>query len=88
MISSIRNNRRERKSKLEKLKNTSNNREKKIDPIKASPELLRNIRIKLQLENKSRNQKAVIKTGILLFILLIIIYLLNKYWYSIIIYLK
>jgi hypothetical protein len=48
-IITMKNNRRERKSKLERLKNTSNYREAFIDHKKASPELLRKIRTRLQL---------------------------------------
>ncbi|CAM3755965.1 hypothetical protein FLGE108171_13670 [Flavobacterium gelidilacus] len=80
MVASIKNNRRERISKLEKLKNTSNHREIIIDHKKASPELLRKIRTKLQLENKIRNQKAIIKTSFLLILLFITIYLINLNW--------
>lgn len=80
MVASIKNNRRERISKLEKLKNTSNHRENIIDHKKASPELLRKIRTKLQLENKIRNQKAIIKTSFLLILLFITIYLINLNW--------
>jgi hypothetical protein len=76
-IITMKNNRRERISKLEKLKNTSNHREIIIDHKKASPELLRKIRTKLQLENKIRNQKAIIKTSFLLILLFITIYLIN-----------
>lgn len=80
MVTSIRNNRRERKSKLEKLKNTSNHREKNIDPIKASPELLRNIRTKLQTESKIKTRKAIIKTCVLLLVITSLIYFCNKNW--------
>lgn len=83
MVTSIRNNRRDRKSKLERLKNTSNYRGKFIDHKKASPELLRKIRTRLQLENKTRNQKAILKTSLLLIFLFIIIYVVNNYWHSI-----
>lgn len=79
-IITMRNNRRERKSKLEKLKNTSNHREEFIDHKKASPELLRKIRTKLLTENKVKNQKAIIKTSIILFLIFIIIYIFNKNW--------
>lgn len=82
-IITMRNNRRERKSKLEKLKNTSNNREKNIDPIKASPELLRNIRTKLQNENKKRIQKAIVQTSIVLILIAILIYFINANWSTI-----
>lgn len=79
-IITMRNNRRERKSKLEKLKNTSNHREKNIDPIKASPELLRNIRTKLQTESKTKTRKAIIKTCVLLLVITSLIYFCNKNW--------
>jgi hypothetical protein len=83
MVTSIRNNRRERKSKLEKLKNTSNHREKNADPIKASPELLRNIRTKLQIENRTKTRKAIAKTGVLLLLITVLIYVFNKNWHLI-----
>lgn len=83
MVTSIRNNRRDRKSKLERLKNTSNNREDFIDHKKASPELLRKIRTRLQEENKVKNKKAIIKTSVLLILIFIIIYIFNKNWQAI-----
>lgn len=83
MVTSIRNNRRERKSKLEKLKNTSNNRKKNIDPIRASPELLRNIRTKLQAESKTKTRKAIVKTSVLLLLITVFIYFANKNWHLI-----
>lgn len=79
-IISIKNNRRNRISKLEKLKNTSNYREEFIDHKKASPELLRKIRLKLQIENKERNKKAILKTGLLLLLICIGIYIININW--------
>jgi hypothetical protein len=87
-IITMKNNRRERKSKLERLKNTSNHRESFIDHKKASPELLRKIRTRLQLENKTRNQKAIIKTSILLFLMCILVYIFNKNWQSILNYIS
>ncbi|WP_339889929.1 hypothetical protein [uncultured Flavobacterium sp.] len=83
MVTSIRNNRRDRKSKLEKLKNTSNNREDFIDYKKASPELLRKIRTRLQEDNKVKNKKAIIKTSVILILIFIIIYIFNKNWQAI-----
>jgi len=62
MVASLKNNRRDRKSKLKRLKSTSNHREEFIDHKKASPELLRKIRTRLQIENKVKNKKAIIKT--------------------------
>ncbi len=82
-IITMRNNRRERKSKLEKLKNTSNNRKKNIDPIRASPELLRNIRTKLQAENKTKTRNAIVKTSVLLLLITVFIYFANKNWHLI-----
>lgn len=81
-IITMRNNRRERKSKLEKLKNTSNNREKNIDPIKASPELLRNIRTTLQEENKKLIRLAIIRTSFLMIFICLVIYIINLNWNS------
>lgn len=80
MVTSIRNNRRDRKSKLEKLKNTSNHREDFIDHKKASPELLRKIRTRLQFENKTRIRKAIIKTSIILIVMCSAVYLINDHW--------
>lgn len=82
-IITMRNNRRERKSKLEKLKNTSNNRKKNIDPIKASPELLRNIRTNLQAESRTKTRKAIVKTSVLLLLITVLIYFFNKNWHLI-----
>lgn len=82
-IITMRNNRRERKSKLEKLKNTSNNREKNLDPIKASPELLRNIRTNLQAESRTKTRKAIVKTSVLLLLITVLIYFFNKNWHLI-----
>lgn len=80
MVTSIRNNRRDRKSKLERLKNTSNHREEFIDHKKASPELLRKIRTRLQFENKTRMQKAIIKTSIILIVICSAVYFINDLW--------
>jgi hypothetical protein len=87
-IITMKNNRRERKSKLERLKNTSNYREAFIDHKKASPELLSKIRTRLQLENKTRNQKAIIKTSIFLFLMCILVYIYNENWQSILNYIS
>lgn len=76
-IITMRNNRRNRKSKFERLKNTSNTREKFVDYKKASPELLRNIRIQLQKENKKQLKKAVILTGLVMLIVFILTYIIN-----------
>lgn len=80
MVISIRNNRRERKSKLERLKNTSNHREPFVDHKKASPELLRNIRTRLQSENKKRLRKSAFLASLIMVILFLLIYILNVNW--------
>jgi hypothetical protein len=82
-IITMKNNRRDRKSKLERLKNTSNHREEFIDHKKASPELLRKIRTRLQFENKTRMQKAIIKTSIILIVMCSAIYIFNENWRAI-----
>lgn len=79
-IITMKNNRRDRKSKLERLKNTSNNREDFIDHKKASPELLKKIRTRLQFENKTRIQKAIIKTSIILIVMCSAVYFINDHW--------
>ena len=88
MIASIKNNRRERISKLERLKSTSNHREHFVDHKKASPELLRSIRTKLQEENKKRLKKSIFLTSILMFIICLLLYIVNTNWFSITNYLK
>ncbi|WP_338409403.1 hypothetical protein [uncultured Flavobacterium sp.] len=79
-IITMKNNRRDRKSKLERLKNTSNHREEFIDHKKASPELLRKIRTRLQFENKTRMRKAIIKTSIILIVMCSAVYFINEHW--------
>ena len=79
-INTMKNNRRDRKSKLERLKNTSNHREEFIDHKKASPELLRKIRTRLQFENKTRMRKAIIKTSIILIVMCSAVYFINEHW--------
>ena len=83
MVASIKNNRRERISKLEKLKNTSNHREKLLDHKKASPELIRKIKTKLQFENYNRIKIAIIKTILVLLVIFIAIYIVNVNWLTI-----
>ena len=82
-IISIKNNRRNRISKLEKLKNTSNHRENFLDHKKATPELLRKIRTKLQFENYNTIKNAIIKTILVLLLISIAIYIVNTNWIAI-----
>gem|GEM_PF-744268 len=82
-IITMKNNRRERISKLERLKSTSNHREHFVDHKKASPELLRSIRAKLQEENKKRLKKSIFLTSILMLIICLLLYIVNTNWFSI-----
>jgi uncharacterized protein (DUF1786 family) len=87
-IITMKNNRRNRVSKLERLKNTSNNRETFVDHKKASPELLRKIRTKLQKENKKRIRLATIITSFVMALFFILLYVINVNWQKIAIYLN
>jgi hypothetical protein len=82
-IITMRNNKRNRVSKLERLKNTSNHREEFIDHKNASPELLKKIRTTLQIENQKRNKKAIIKTSLVLLLIFIAFYITNTNWTAI-----
>ncbi|WP_438966942.1 hypothetical protein [Flavobacterium sp.] len=85
-IITIRNNRRNRISKLERLKNTSNHREDLIEQKKASPELLRSIRTKLQKENKKLIRLTLIRTSFLMIFICILLYIINVNWQKIAVY--
>lgn len=87
-IITMKNNRRNRVSKLERLKNTSNHRETFVDHKKASPELLRKIRTKLQKENKKRIRLATIITSFVMALFFILLYVINVNWQKIAIYLN
>ena len=85
-IITMRNNRHNRISKLERLKNTSNHREDLIEQKKASPELLRSIRTKLQKENKKLIRLTLISTSFLMLFICILLYIINLNWQKIAFY--
>ena len=77
---SLKNNRRERKSRLEKFVNTtSNGHSEFIDPIKATPEQLAAIRQKLQEENKAILRKKIVLTTSILGFILIVLAIINQF---------
>lgn len=76
---SLKNNRRTQKSRLEKfVNNTSNNQDVWEDPKKATPEQLTEIRTRLQLENKKIRQKKIAITTIILVVLIISFWIVNQ----------
>jgi Flp pilus assembly protein TadB len=85
-IITMRNNRRNRISKLERLKNTSNYREDFIEQKKASPELLKSIRTKLQKENKKLIRLTLIRTSFFMIFICILLYIINVNWQKIAVY--
>ena len=81
-IQSLKNNRALRKNNRNKWKDlVGNNIENPIeDYIKASPELLLEIRNRLQKENRLQAKRAYIKLIIVIVFFVISFYLFNKYW--------
>jgi hypothetical protein len=81
-IQSLKNNRALRKNNRGKWKDlVGNNIENPIeDHIRASPELLLEIRTRLQKENQLQAKKAYIKLMIFIVFFIISFYLFNKYW--------
>lgn len=79
-IISLKNNRRTKKSRLEKFVNTtSNGHDEFVDHIKATPEQLAAIRQRLQAENKAILRKKIILTTSILGFTLIILAILNQF---------
>ncbi|WP_396175491.1 hypothetical protein [Flavobacterium sp.] len=76
----LRNNKRNRTSKLERLENTSNATSEFIDHVQATPELLKSIREKMLAERKLEQKKLVIKVTVSLILFLIILYVFNHNW--------
>lgn len=78
--SSLKNNRRNKKSRLENFVNTtSNSYYKYVDHIKATPEELLRIRQKLQEENKAILRKKIILTVSTVGFILIVLAILNRF---------
>jgi hypothetical protein len=76
----LRNNKRNRTSKLDRLENTSNATSEFIDHVQATPELLKSIREKMLAERKLEQKKLVIKVTVFLIVFFIIIYVFNHNW--------
>ncbi|UOX32358.1 hypothetical protein LXD69_09870 [Flavobacterium sediminilitoris] len=77
---SLKNNRRNRKSRLENFVNTtSNGYTEFVDPNKATPEVLAEIREKLQVENKIILRKKIIITTAVLVLIIITLTVLNQF---------
>ena len=78
-IKSLKNNRALRKNDRNSWKKRiGNKKEKWEDPIQASPELLEEIRNRLQAENKAIRRKKIINTSIFISILLVLVITLNQ----------
>ena len=79
-IISLKNNKRNKKSRLEKFVNTtSNGHDEIVDHIKATPEQIAAIRQRLQAENKAILRKKIILTASILGFTLIIVAILNQF---------
>ncbi|WP_445455311.1 hypothetical protein [Flavobacterium sp. HNIBRBA15423] len=77
---SLKNNRRNKTSRLEKFVNTtSNGQDEFLDSNKATPEQLAEIRQKLQEENKAILRKKVILTVSIVGSILIVLAVLNQF---------
>ncbi|WP_445712612.1 hypothetical protein [Flavobacterium sp.] len=84
---SLKNNKRSKKSRLEKFVNTtSNGQSELIDHKTETPEMLAEIREKLQTENKLQLRKKIIKTLIFIAIIIIVFTFLNRYFSKNILY--
>lgn len=78
-IKSLNNNRALRKNDRNGWKKRIGSKEEKWeDPIQASPELLEEIRNRLQVENKANQRKKIILTTIILGFTLIVFTILNQ----------
>ncbi|NHN25192.1 hypothetical protein FIA58_005820 [Flavobacterium jejuense] len=77
---SLKNNRRAKKSRLENFVNsTTNGNTAFVDPIKATPKQLADIKQKLQEENKAIQRKKIILTVSIVGSILIILAVLNQF---------
>ena len=77
---SLKNNRRSKTSRLEKIVNTtSNNTSEFVDPNTVTPEELAAIRQRLQEENKAIQKKKITLTFSILAVILITLAALNRY---------
>lgn len=77
---SLKNNRRIKTSRLEKFVNsTSNGYDEFVDPIKATPEQLAEIRQKLQEENQVILRKKIVLTTSILGFILLVLAILNQF---------
>jgi len=79
-IISLRNNKRNRGNKLDRLENTSNAMSEFIDHVQATPELLESIREKMFAERKLERKKLIVKTTLFLIVFFIILYVFNHNW--------
>ena len=79
-IISLRNNKRNRGNKLDRLENTSNAMSEFIDHVQATPELLESIREKMLAERKLERKKLIVKTTLFLIVFFIILYVFNHNW--------
>lgn len=77
---SLRNNKRNRTSKLERLENTSNATSEFIDHVQATPELLESIREKMLAEQKLERKRLIIKVILFLIVFFIVLYIFNHNW--------
>lgn len=77
---SLRNNKRNRTSKLERLENTSNATSEFIDHVQAAPELLESIREKMLAEQKLERKRLIIKVILFLIVFFIVLYIFNHNW--------
>jgi len=79
-IISLRNNKRKRINKLDRLENTSNATSEFIDHVQATPELLESIREKMLADRKLERKKLIVKTTLFLIVFFIILYVFNHNW--------
>jgi hypothetical protein len=78
---SLKNNKRSKKSRLEKFVNTtSNGQSELIDHKTATPEMLAEIREKLQTENKLQLRNKIIKTVLFLVAIIVVVAIVNRYF--------
>lgn len=68
----------QRKEKLDWSNYTSNENEVGYDPIKATPELLEEIRNRLQNENKQRRKRLLFFLGAFVLISVMFFYIISK----------
>ncbi|SHI48091.1 hypothetical protein [Flavobacterium haoranii] len=68
----------QRKEKLDWSNYTSNENEVGYDPIKATPELLEEIRTRLQKENKQQKKQLIVFIGISALISVALFYIISR----------